>query len=68
MTNYADTKPKCIFSGKVARRLLKLGERIIDVKPNRDIHERTVFVFAPSETFNANMETATRETTVAHAE
>lgn len=36
---------KLIFTGKVARALLRKGFQIIDVKPNKDFPERTVFVF-----------------------
>ena len=36
---------KLIFTAKLARYLLKQGYQIIDIKPNKDIPERTVFIF-----------------------
>jgi len=36
---------KLIFTGKMARALLRKGFQIVDVKPNKDFPERTVFVF-----------------------
>lgn len=36
---------KLIFTGKIARALLRKGYQIIDVKPNKDFPERTVFIF-----------------------
>jgi hypothetical protein len=36
---------KLIFTAKLARHLLKLGYQIIDIKPNKDNPDRTVFIF-----------------------
>jgi predicted CoA-binding protein len=36
---------KIIYSTKLARRLIKEGYRIIDVKPNKNNLDRTVFIF-----------------------
>ena len=36
---------KLIFTAKLARYLLKQGYKIIDIKPNKDNPDRTVFVF-----------------------
>lgn len=36
---------KLIFTAKLARYLLKQGYQIIDIKPNKDNPERTVFIF-----------------------
>ena len=36
---------KLIFSGKLARELLRRGYQIIDVVPHREDSNRTVFVF-----------------------
>ena len=36
---------KLIFTAKLARYLLKQGYRIIDMKPNKDNPDRTVFIF-----------------------
>lgn len=34
-----------VMSAKLARWLLKLDYRIIDIKPNRDDNRKTVFIF-----------------------
>ena len=36
---------KLIFSGKLARELLRIGYQIVDVRPHREDPNRTVFVF-----------------------
>lgn len=36
---------KIIFSARLARKLIRKGFKLIDIKPNKDNHERTVFVF-----------------------
>ena len=42
---------KLIFTAELARKLLKNGHRIIDIKPHRENKDRTVFVFAVTEEF-----------------
>jgi len=44
-----DNKVKCIVASTMAKYLLKQGFRIIDLKPLRDDHKRTVFVFDDTE-------------------
>lgn len=41
---------KCIFSAKLARQLLKSGERIVDIKPHKTEVGRSVFVFEMTDT------------------
>lgn len=36
---------KLVFSGKIARQLLRLNYQIVDLRPNRENTDRTVFVF-----------------------
>lgn len=36
---------KLIFTAKLARYLLKRGYQIVDIKPNKDNPDRTVFIF-----------------------
>lgn len=36
---------KLIYTGRAARGLLRLGYEIIDVKPDKNNPERTVFIF-----------------------
>jgi hypothetical protein len=40
---------KLIFTAKLARHLLKQGYQIVDIKPNKDNPERTVFIFMDCE-------------------
>lgn len=42
-------KGKSIFAPNTARRLLKMGNVIIDIKPNKDNHEKTIFIFRDDE-------------------
>lgn len=42
---------KLIFNMGVARSLLKKGAKVIDVKPDRDNHDKTIVVFERDETF-----------------
>jgi len=52
-------KYKNIFSIRVARKLIKLGERVVDIKPNLKKEGFTVYVFELSPTFDENMKIAT---------
>lgn len=52
---------RCVYVPALARKLLRNGHKIIDIKPNRDCAERTVFVFLDDETFNSDLETAVNE-------
>lgn len=42
---------KLIFNMGVARSLLKNGAKVIDVKPDRDNHDKTIVVFERDEAF-----------------
>jgi hypothetical protein len=53
-------KYKNIFSIRVARKLIKLGERVVDIKPNLKKAGFTVYVFELSPTFDENMKIATK--------
>ena len=48
---------KLIFKPKVARRLLKMGAKIIDIKADRENKQRTIFVFERDENFDRNFDT-----------
>ena len=52
-------KYKKIFSIRVAKKLIKLGERVVDIKPNLKKAGFTVYVFELSPTFDENMKIAT---------
>lgn len=46
-----EKKAKLVFNAGVARKLLKAGCHIIDVKADRDNKDKTVFVFERDDTF-----------------
>ena len=51
-TNEKDTrKSRLIFDAKIARRLLKEGFVVIDIKPNRENIDKSIFVFENTEEF-----------------
>lgn len=47
---------KLIFSPNVARNLLKLGNTIVDIKPNKENKMKTVFVFKNDEHFRESLD------------
>lgn len=44
-------KSRLIFDAKIARKLLKLGHVVIDIKPNRENTDKSVFVFENTDAF-----------------
>lgn len=44
-------KSKLIFDAKIARQLLKMGFFVIDIKPNRENTDKSIFVFENTESF-----------------
>ena len=44
-------KSRLIFDAKIARRLLKEGFVVIDIKPNRENTDKSIFVFENTEEF-----------------
>lgn len=44
-------KSRLIFDAKIARKLLKQGFVVIDIKPNRENMEKSIFVFENTEEF-----------------
>ena len=51
-TNAKDMrKSRLIFDAKIARKLLKQGFVVIDIKPNRENTEKSIFVFENTEAF-----------------
>lgn len=50
--NEKDTrKSRLIFDAKIARKLLKMGFVVIDIKPNRENTDKSIFVFENTEEF-----------------
>ena len=44
-------KSKLIFDAKIARQLLKMGFFVIDIKPNRENTDKSIFVFENTDKF-----------------
>lgn len=50
--NEKDTrKSRLIFDAKIARKLLKMGFVVIDIKPNRENTDKSIFVFENTDEF-----------------
>lgn len=49
---------KEIFTPYVARRLLKMGNPIYDIKPRKEDRSKTIFVFEITEKFKKDMASA----------
>lgn len=48
-------RTKCIFTPYVARRLLKMGNVIVDIKPRKEDKDKTIFVFEDTEKLQADL-------------
>lgn len=46
---------KSIFAPNTARRLLRMGNTIIDIKPNKNNYEKTIFIFRDDEKLRSDM-------------
>lgn len=57
-----ETQIKCkeIFTPYVARKLLRMGNRIVDIKPYKGNRDKTIFIFEADEKFVADMAVATK--------
>lgn len=51
-------KTKSIFTPYVARRLLKMGNPIIDIKPCKEERSKTIFVFEVTDKFQNDLPVA----------
>lgn len=54
--NESRNESKLIFKPHIARRLLKMGARLIDIKADRENKQRTIFVFERNEDFDRNFD------------
>lgn len=52
---------KLIFKTYIARRLIKMGNKVIDIKPDRENAQRTIFVFQVDEKFDRDFDTVINE-------
>lgn len=51
---------KSVFTPYVARRLLKMGNPIVDIKPCKEDRSKTIFVFEVTEKFRKDFEVASK--------
>ena len=51
---------KCIFTPFVARNLLKMGNPIVDIKPDKNNRDKTIFVFEDTNKLKEDMVKATQ--------
>ena len=49
-------KSRLVFDAKMARKLLKQGFVVIDIKPNRENTDKTIFVFENTDEFKIALE------------
>lgn len=50
-----ERKYKEIFTPYVARRLLRMGNPIVDIKPDKNNRDKTIFVFEITDKFSEDM-------------
>lgn len=55
-----EKKYKEIFTPYVARRLLRMGNPIYDIKPDKNNRDKTIFVFEVTDKFNIDMSSASK--------
>lgn len=55
-----DKRYKEIFTPYVARRLLRMGNPIVDIKPDKNNRDKTIFIFEVTNKFNADIVEASR--------
>lgn len=51
MTELSAVKYKSVFVPGIARRLLKMGHPIYDIKPKKENPDASIFIFAETEEF-----------------
>lgn len=54
-------KSRLIFDARMARKLLKMGFVVIDIKPNRENTDKSIFVFENTEEFKQALATVKEE-------
>lgn len=52
---------RCVYVPSLARKLLRMGHKIIDVKPNHEDRERTVHIFKITGTLDEDLQTLIAE-------
>lgn len=57
MIDKKDTrKSRLIFDAKIARKLLKQGFVVVDIKPNRENTDKSIFIFENTDEFKVALE------------
>ena len=57
MNDKKDTrKSRLVFDAKMARKLLKQGFVVTDIKPNRENTDKSIFIFENTDEFKAALE------------
>lgn len=51
-----EKKGRCVYAAPVARSLIRRGFKVIDIKPNKENHDKTVHVFEETVDFNSALE------------
>lgn len=60
MRRGVNMETKSVFTPYVARRLLRMGNPIVDIKPCKEDRSKTIFVFEVTEKFKKDFETASK--------
>lgn len=54
------TNVRCILNPKVAKKLIRAGHKLVDIKANKNNPAKTVFVFEATDEFNEFMKSISR--------
>ena len=54
-------KVKLVFKPQIARKLIRMEYRIVDIKPNRENKDMSVFIFAIEGNLKEDLATLTKE-------
>lgn len=54
-TDKSIIKYKSVFNPGIARRLLKLGNPIYDIKPKKELPEASIFLFEETDKFKSDL-------------
>lgn len=54
-TRDGDRVGRCVYVAGLARQLIRMGYKVIDIKPNRANRDKSVFVFEPTDEFENDL-------------
>ncbi len=52
---------RCVYVAGLARQLIRMGHKVIDIKPNRENHDKSVFVFESTPKLEGDLTTLVDE-------